>query len=165
MGIYFSKTPVQKRLFFFPVFNNRFKIPPGQAAAEVTQELTIPFLLDMEAIAVAPHMHLLGRKIKLEMEGRNGTTPLIYIDDWDFNWQGFYEFTEPVRFPALSKLRLTCTYDNTENNPRNPSNPLKTVGWGEGTEDEMCLGFFGVTLDNQDLARFLPFQRGRTAKQ
>ena len=31
------------------------------------------------------------------------------------------------------------------------------VGWGEGTEDEMCLAFLGVTLDREKLTLFGPF--------
>ena len=56
---------------------------------------------------------------------------------------------------AGTNVKLSCRYDNTENNPRNPSNPLKAVRWGEGTEDEMCIAFLGVTFDRENL---LPFQ-------
>jgi hypothetical protein len=46
---------------------------------------------------------------------------------------------------------MTCTYDNSAQNPRNPSNPPKVVRWGEGTEDEMCVAFLGVTFKNENL--------------
>ena len=85
----------------------------------------------------------------------NGTTePLIFVDDWDFNWQGFYKYQQPIRLNAFDRLRATCTFDNSEKNPRNPSNPLKIVRWGEGTEDEMCLGFLGVTFDRENIVPF-----------
>jgi hypothetical protein len=51
----------------------------------------------------------------------------------------------PLRFG--SRVRLSCRFDNSSNNLRNPNNPPQPVGWGEGTTDEMCLAFLGLTLD------------------
>lgn len=99
-------------------------------------------------------MHLLGRKIKVELAGAKSTSDMIQIDDWDFNWQGFYTFQEPFALPSGSTVKLSCTFENTKDNPKNPSDPLKVAGWGEGTEDEMCLAFLGVTLDREKLTLF-----------
>jgi hypothetical protein len=155
VGLYYSKTPVEKRLRYLPILNSSFKIQPGENDRNVTAEFRVPFFAPAKVIQIAPHMHLLGRKIKVEMTSRGETETLIAIDDWDFNWQGFYTYEEPVKVPGNSLVRLTCNFDNSEGNPRNPSNPLKEVGWGEGTEDEMCLAFLGVTLDFENL---LPFR-------
>jgi hypothetical protein len=76
---------------------------------------------------------------------------MIEIDKWDFNWQGAYTFQEAMRVRAGSRLQVTCRFNNSESNPRNPNNPLIPVGWGEGTQDEMCLAFIGVTLDFEKL--------------
>jgi hypothetical protein len=46
---------------------------------------------------------------------------------------------------------MTCKYDNSDQNPRNPSNPPKVVRWGENTEDEMCVNFVGVIFENERL--------------
>lgn len=40
-------------------------------------------------------------------------------------------------------------YDNTADNPHNPSNPPKLVTLGEGTTDEMMLTFFIIHLTKQ----------------
>jgi len=152
VGIYYSQKPVNKRLRYIPVLNTGFKIPPGAATHEVKASMDIPFFISATAWQVVPHMHLLGRKIKVEVEKKDKTfDPLIYIDNWDFNWQNFYMFQKPVSLPSQSTVRVTCTFDNSADNPKNPSNPLKTVGWGEGTEDEMCIGFLGVTFDQENL--------------
>ncbi|MBC8167143.1 MAG: ascorbate-dependent monooxygenase [Bryobacteraceae bacterium] len=161
VGLYFSRKPVERRMRYIPIVNSTFKIPPGRNDYEVKASLTIPPLLDAKAIQIVPHMHLLGRKIAIEVERRDKSKEdLIYIDDWDFNWQNFYTFAKQVPLPSGSTIRLTCTFDNTAENPKNPSNPLKTVGWGEGTEDEMCIGFAGITFDRENL---LPFS-SRIAK-
>jgi hypothetical protein len=154
VGLYMARTGVKKLVRFIPVLNDRFRIPPGAENHVVTATFPIPPGLGAQVIQVFPHMHLLGRQIKVEITplGRQAI-PLIYIDNWDFNWQGFYNYKEPAPLPALSNIRISCTFDNSENNPRNPSNPLKEVRWGEGTEDEMCIAFLGVTFDNEDLLR------------
>ena len=54
-------------------------------------------------------------------------------------------------FTGGSTVKLTCTFNNSDTNPRNPNNPLVPVGWGENTTDEMCLAFIGVTLDFEKL--------------
>ena len=165
VGLYFAKAPVERRLVFVPVLQDKLKIQPGDANAVRTASFAIPPLLDAKGIVIAPHMHLLGRTINVELLGadKKTVTPMVYIDDWDFNWQGFYSWTEPVPLPAFSTVKLTCSYDNTTNNPKNPSNPLKVVDWGEGTEDEMCLAFIGLTFDNENLIKsILPFQKKQT---
>jgi mono/diheme cytochrome c family protein len=153
VGLYFSKSAVEKRLIWVPALNTRLNIPAGAAKHTEVANFAIPPLFDAHLINIFPHMHLLGTQIKAERVGLGGrsTEPLIYIDNWDFNWQGPYQYVDPVPLPALSTVRVTCTFDNSASNPRNPNNPLKPVRWGEGTEDEMCLAFLGITLDREKL--------------
>ena len=49
---------------------------------------------------------------------------------YDFNWQGAYEFKDPINIPAGSKLIAYFTYDNSKRNPANPD-PNRAVPWGE----------------------------------
>lgn len=94
-------------------------------------------------IGAAPHMHLIGRSIKTWAEKPDGSIiPLIDIPEWDFEWQGFYRFQEPVTLPEGSFLRSEAVYDNTAENPHNPNDPPKLVLWGEATTDEMLLVAF-----------------------
>jgi hypothetical protein len=156
IGLYFRPNEqVKQRLVYVPVVNTTFEIPPGAETHQVQASFPIlPFLVG-KAINVAPHMHLLGKRVQMEIQELDGTRrPLVTINDWDFNWQNVYTFVEPIRVPAASTIRLSCTFDNSEKNPRNPNNPLKAVRWGEGTEDEMCLGFVGMVFDLENL---LPF--------
>jgi hypothetical protein len=37
---------------------------------------------------------------------------------------------------------MQAHFDNSENNPANPSKPPKVVNWGNQTTDEMCIGIF-----------------------
>ena len=67
---------------------------------------------------------------------------LIWIQDWDFNWQDIYHYKEPLFLPAGSRVDLVAHFDNSVENPANPNDPPVPVGWGEKTTDEMCIGFF-----------------------
>ncbi len=146
VGLFFAREPIQKNLLWLPLVNTQFVIPAGASRHTVTAAL--PMIVPATAISITPHMHLLGREIRVDAVFRDGRRePMVYIDDWDFQWQGTYYYKEPIRLPFLSRLELTAVYDNSVANPRNPNNPPRDVRWGEQTTDEMCLAFIGVILD------------------
>ena len=148
IGVYYSDAVSPKQMIILPLVNQSFTIPPNDPSYRVDAAFPIPTPFAMKLWLVAPHMHLLGRKMKVEMTPRNGAAQcLIQIDDWDFNWQGSYLYQTPIDVPAGTRLSLTAHYDNSSNNPRNPNSPPKPVSWGEATTDEMCLAFVGVTFE------------------
>ena len=163
VGLYLAKSEekLSKRLAYLPLANTSFRIPAGAPDHEVTTSIPVLPGLTGEIHMVVPHMHLLGKKIKVTRTNSftRADDSLIEITDWDFNWQGFYQYKQPVRLNVFDNVRVSCRFDNSADNPRNPSNPLKEVRWGEGTEDEMCLSFLGVTFDNPGVLDILRFQR------
>ena len=155
-GLHFSKTVPRDQLIYFPLVDQKLKVAAGDANGKAGTSFQIPALADLKVHIVTPHMHLIGREISLDAVNRDkSVTPMIYINDWDFNWQNFYGYKEPLPLAAGTTVQLSCKYDNSESNPKNPNQPLKEVRWGEGTEDEMCVGFLGVTFDNPFVLRFL----------
>jgi len=163
IGLYLAKSTetLTRRLVFAPLVNRTFRIPAGAREHQVSATYPILPGLTGQVYLVVPHMHLLGKKIQVTRTNSfsrvNDT--LIKIDDWDFNWQGFYAFQEPMKLNIFDNLRVQCTFDNSAENPRNPSNPLKDVRWGEGTEDEMCLSFIGLSFDNPSVVDIFKLQR------
>ncbi|HVT04350.1 MAG TPA: ascorbate-dependent monooxygenase [Thermoanaerobaculia bacterium] len=152
LGIYYARSPVRQQLYFLPIVNNTFVLPAGEEHQTVTASLQLPYNVYLHAINVTPHMHLLGRKMKVEAISPSGETRcLIDIEDWDFNWQGTYAYDESVPLPGSTRLEVTAEYDNSSRNLRNPNQPPRDVRWGEQTTDEMCIAFVGVTLDTQAL--------------
>lgn len=152
IGIYFAKTPVKKTLYYLPLVNTTFEIPPGDNRYKVTASFTTPAFVGAQLVSITPHMHLLGREMKVEMTAPGRLTEcLININDWDFHWQGTYNFQEPPTAPGGTRFALTAYYDNSADNPNNPNSPPKPVRWGEQTTDEMCLAFIGFTLDSEIL--------------
>jgi hypothetical protein len=95
-------------------------------------------------------MHLLGREMKVTATYADGTVrQLVYIDDWDFHWQGNYTFVQPIPLPGGTRIDMTAVFDNSAENPRQPTRPPRPVRWGDGTADEMAIVFLGVTVDNE----------------
>lgn len=120
--------------------NGPLLIPANQTKTFYTR---LPVPSNMSIISIAPHMHLIGRRAKAYAILPGGDTlRLINIPDWDFNWQGGYDFRKVTKIPAGSVLVGECFYDNTSNNPFNPSNPPIMVKKGENTTDEMLLFYF-----------------------
>ena len=153
LGLHFARQPIDKRVRVIPILNQGFLIPPGAARHEVKASYTLPPAWNLHAIAISPHMHLLGREMRVTATYPDGRTrPLIYIDDWDFHWQGAYTFTQPVPLPGGTRIDVAAIYDNSPANKRNPSTPPRAVGWGEGTTDEMCIAFLRVTVDAERLS-------------
>lgn len=146
VGLYFAKGPVQKRIHQLLVLNPFFRIPPGEKHYEVTASM--PVFKDITVLGITPHMHLLGRDMKVTAKLPDGTVkPLVSVPDWDFNWQLTYAYRQPVKLPKGTVVNLVAHYDNSDDNPRNPNHPLRAVGWGEQTTDEMCIAFLGYTVD------------------
>ena len=149
VGIYFTKGPVDKIVYFDVLLNTSFTIPAGNSHYQVNGSQLVP--TDLHIVNIGPHMHLLGRESHVSLLTGKTSTPLIDITDWDFQWQGFYEYVQPVPAPTGSKVQFTKYFDNSANNPKNPNSPPKAVSWGEQTTDEMAVAFFGFTVDSQHL--------------
>lgn len=142
VGLYLVKKPVNRR-YQSAVIPGRFiSIPPNNENFRVAGDIWID--QDCSLYSVMPHMHLLGRKVKVTMTAPDGKqTTLVRIDDWDYNWQETYWFKQPIQVKAGSKFSVEAFYDNSSKNPSNPSNPPKHVFFGEQTTNEMCFVFMG----------------------
>jgi len=106
---------------------------------------------DFSILSVFPHMHLIGEEItSYAVTPSNDTIPFERINNWDFEWQGFYNFKNILKVPAGSRMYAIAKYNNTSSNPNNPNNPPQLVIPGEATTDEMFLVFF----------QYLPYQQG-----
>lgn len=146
VALYFNKQPIERPFHLLPLLNVGIQIPAGDK--DHIERAGVPVPLDAKLYTVFPHMHNLGRQMTVTATLPDGTKKqLVDVPDWDFNWQGFYAYKEPVKLPKGAKIELVAHYDNSTDNPRNPNSPPKTVRWGEQTTDEMCLCYLGFTLD------------------
>ena len=142
INIFFKKEPVIRQvqsfifLPFAPLLQNDIFIMPANTVKTFYCKYTTPFKVSL--FAIWPHAHLLNQSYEVFTTAPNGdTTKLIRIPDWDFNWQGSYNFKKYIVLEPGTTIHVYATYDNTVNNPSNPNNPPKFVSWGEKTTDEM----------------------------
>jgi hypothetical protein len=97
--------------------------------------------------AVAGHMHLLGRSIRIEANpGTDRARTLLDIPVWDFDNQGAKPVA-PYRLRPGDTVEVTCRHVQwlRDRLPAFEGQPDRYVVWGEGTTDEMCLGLLQVT--------------------
>jgi peroxiredoxin len=143
IGLYFQKGPIKETYRSVATTGMFRTIPAGDKAFKV--ETSWKLLDEVTVYRLVPHMHLLGKDIELRatMPGEKERV-LIRIPEWDYNWQEQYELKTPLKLPKGTILKVRATFDNSADNPNNPTAPPKTVRFGEQTTDEMCFVFVGL---------------------
>ncbi len=144
---------VTRRAFLVPWLNpswftdGTMSIPAGNA--DVMHSFAFdptPYLADLfdgmqsnqgfDIFGASLHMHTHGKSALIEIVRPGEDECMVDIPRWDFGWQGMYRFATPKRFEPGDQLRIECHFDN--------STGTAPLNWGEGTGDEMCLGFLYV---------------------
>lgn len=133
--MWFAQQPVSQKAHVVWTGNPIITIPNGAVDQAITGTCTVPSGAGATLLRIGPHMHNIGTKFNATVTRNGVDSCLVDIARWDFNWQGTYQFTTPVDLPPGSVIRTTCTYTN---------NTGATVGFGEGSNDEMCFGFLTV---------------------
>ena len=151
VAIYLAKKPVTQVVAMIPLGTRDIDIPAGESNYVREASMTLP--CDATITGITPHMHLLGREMKVTATKTDGAiVPMIWIKDWDFRWQDQYAYAEPIMLPKGTRIDLRAVYDNSVDNPRQPNDPPKRVRRGEQTTDEMCLCFIQYqTGDRNDI--------------
>jgi mono/diheme cytochrome c family protein len=152
--------PVDRPAAFAPWLNTSWvfggmEVPAGNAA--VVHELTgdprgffKQFIGNVDTTngflvhAIMIHMHKLGVSGEVAIERADGShDTLLSVSRYDFNWQRLYQLAEPVAFHDGDELTVRCHWDNGPDNQPiidGMKQAPRTVNWGEGTGDEMCVG-------------------------
>jgi len=138
IGLYFSdKKPILKPMLLQLDRDDELNIPAGASDFQVADDFKLP--LALRVYAVYPHAHYLGKRL-----AAFATLPdrsrkwLLLIPHWDPAWQGIYRYQKPVFLPAGSVISMRYTYDNSEQNPRNPHHPPRRIAAGNMAMDEMA---------------------------
>lgn len=173
--IYKPIVPGMREVFQIPILNHFTSLVNGPLLLQPNQKKTFVEVQSMpipiSVLGLTPHMHLIGRNKTVYGINGTDTLKLIRIKDWNFNWQGQYMYPKLKVLPAGTVLRAISEYDNTVNNPFNPSDPPIQVSAGESTLEEMMMTFFmfvpyvdgdeNVILDSTQLLTETRKQLGR----
>jgi peroxiredoxin len=137
VGLYFANKPVNRPMAGLTICTDRIDIPPGAKRYTLIQAARLK--ADVKLYTVVPHAHYLCREFRLAATLPDGTIqPLLWINDWDFDWQDQYRYARPVRLPKGTILTFAAYFDNSDDNPHNPNKPPRRVRYGIESRDEMC---------------------------
>ena len=135
VGLTFSKDPAPREVRAAAFYNASFTIPALADNAAVPGE--VEFLQDTTVWGILPHTHLRGKAWEYRLVTPDGAAKTILsVPHYDFNWQTYYMFKEPLVAPKGSKIVSTAWYDNSHGNRSNP-NANAEVRWGDQTWEEM----------------------------
>jgi mono/diheme cytochrome c family protein/tetratricopeptide (TPR) repeat protein len=159
IGIYFADTGPDRDVVSITLpalfgFGAGIDIPPGEKRYTIQDSFTLPG--DARVYMAGAHAHYLAREMKATATLPDGSArQLLWIHDWDFNWQDSYLYKEPFVLPKGTRVDVTLTYDNSADNPKNPISPPRRALFGEQSFDEMgAVDFTVEVLRRQDLPSF-----------
>jgi len=157
IGLYFAKKAPKRtlaRIQMPPTYSlfSGLDIPAGEKDFVIRDSFTLPVAVD--AVGVGAHAHYLGKQLTMTAALPGGEVKtLLSIKDWDFAWQDRYFFQQFVPLPRGTRLDVEIHWDNSAENPRNPSSPPVRVTWGEESKDEMgSISLMVVPHEESDLA-------------
>lgn len=168
VAIYLTKVTPKKLFVSFPSGERKIDIAPGDNHYVIDKSFVLPIGVELQG--VFPHAHLLCREVKVDATLPDGKEiPVIWIKDWDWNWQGEYLYTTPMKLPPGTKVHQHFVYDNSPANVHNPNNPPKEVRYGEQTGDEMSLVFYQLVMERSPMLdamrQMFGARRGRNPQQ
>jgi tetratricopeptide (TPR) repeat protein/mono/diheme cytochrome c family protein len=165
LGLYFSDAPPRLQPTLIRMTRQHMDIPPGEGRYVVTD--SFPLDVDVDLYTIQPHAHLLAKEVRSYATLPDGTRKwLIYIRDWDFNWQGVFRYARPQFLPAGTTIFFEFTYDNSAGNPHNPHRPPRRVTYGQHTTDEMAELWLQVVARNPaDRVRLSRAARERVVRE
>ena len=135
VGLVFSNEPSPREIRAGQFFNATLEIPAG--ASNVPIETDAEFLQDAVLWGILPHTHVRGKRWAYKLVLPDGTAKsILSVPNYDFNWQTYYMFREPLQIPKGARIVSTAWYDNSPANKANPD-PKMDVKWGDQTWEEM----------------------------
>jgi len=121
---------------------------PYKPVASLTSQCDKVMTKNFSIIAAAPHMHLLGRSLKLTLNpGTTSEQTILNATNYNFDDQSSTVLKNPIPVKVGDTIRVECTFDPTlrQKIPQLKSLAPRYVTWGEGSSDEMCLGVIAAT--------------------
>jgi len=142
LGLYFAQEEPEFHYSTYALSHGgrNIVIPPG--VSEHRMSATHVFEEEIMLYGLRPHMHYRGKHMRFSVIYPDGTRDeIINVPDYNFSWQPTYRLTEPMLFPAGSRVVIEGAFDNSQYNLGNPD-PGATVRGGAQSWNEMFIGYF-----------------------
>lgn len=121
---------------------------PFKPVASTTSRCDKVMSTSFNIIAAAPHMHLLGKSLKLTLNpGTPNEKVILNRTNYNFDDQSATVLKTPIAVKPGDTIRVECTFDPTLRQKLLQLKSLRPryITWGEGSSDEMCLGVIAAT--------------------
>ena len=153
IALFFADAPPVRVPLFLKLGSKAIDIPAGVRDYAIDDTFVLP--VDADLLTVYPHAHYLGKTMQVRATMPDGSTRLLLdIRHWSFRWQQDYRYVTPISLPRGTTIAMRFTYDNSADNPDNPSRPPRQVLCGQRSTDEMGnLGLQLVTRSPADRLR------------
>ncbi len=126
VGVYLNKHPSPHSQISIPMGVGMIDIPAGSSSYTASTSITFPVPVTLNGCS--PHAEHVCKEINAAITFPDGEQkPLFCIKDWDADWQESYRFLNPINIPAGTKIEVTCKYDNSSANSRNPFSPPRRM--------------------------------------
>lgn len=160
IGLFFSEAAPVAEPVMLRLGSELIDIPPGEKEYPVNARYILP--VDVDVLSVYPHAHYLAKEMRGFAILPDGTIQwLIWIKDWNFNWQDVYVYEKPIRLPRGTMIAMRYTYDNSGNNTHHSPRPPQRVVYGPRSSDEMADLWLQVVPRNSRDAAILEGDRVR----
>ena len=138
VGLYFAKDPQPKQIQLLQVTRPEAVIRSSPEPQQLKTSIAIQS--DTEAVAIRPIVHPLVVSIQATAYFPDGAEQvLIWTRGSQFDWKPTYHFKQPVALPKGTRVEVIAYLDNSDDNPRNPNNPPRTLAWSEITPEPLCI--------------------------
>ena len=125
----------------YTLSNDSFYIKAGEKKI-FHASYTLPHAIQL--FSITPQANLLCRSWEVFAEVPDQIEPvkLLKIKEWSANWKQTYHFESPVLLPEGTTIHALAHYDNTPDNPCNPSDKPRDVSWGAHLFSELFFAHF-----------------------
>ena len=108
----FAKDPAPREVRVTHFMNGTLVLPAGSPDTRVDADIS--FVSDAVVWGIFPHTHVRGKKWEYVLELPDGTKKnVLSVPTYDFNWQTYYMFKDPLQVPKGSRLVSSAWYDNS----------------------------------------------------
>ncbi len=122
--------------------STNFSIPP-RATHKIRCDYGLgPQFANVKLFNASPHMHTRGVAMSTERLPAGGGAPEMIFDQKAFSFEAQANFPITKAVAPGDVMRTRCAWNNTTNS---------SIGFGEGTGDEMCFNFLGYYPNIPDL--------------
>lgn len=95
---------------------------------------------DISVLGTIPHLHFIGRVVEIyAVNPACEKINLLKINDWDYLWTSRFMLPKPILVPNGSTIVMQIVYDNTDDNPNQPNDPIIDVVYDNYSVQEMMV--------------------------